>query len=235
MQHSPSWEANSSSDCPKIPNILWNPKVHYPIHNRPPLVPILSQIIQIYAPSYFLKINFNIIFTSMTGSSKWPLPLRFPHQNLACMSSFPYTYHIHQPIQYSWFSVGVDTTSLLHSPVTSPFKAQIHFPTPYPKNLILHVTDQVSLSLSHTHTHTTPHTRTHHPHTHHTHTHTNTPHTHKHHTHTHTTHTHTHNTHRHTHTYTHKSGKITVRTTILLTGNKYTLLFLQVQFTHKMY
>ena len=131
IQDSPSWEVNQFSACQKIPCILFNPKVLYPIPKCSPPVHILSQLNPVHTlTSHFLKIHVNIILPSTPGSPHWSLSFRFPHQNPVHASHLLHTRYIPRPSHSSRFItrtiLGVEYRSLssslcsfLHSPVTS--------------------------------------------------------------------------------------------------------------------
>ena len=82
MVQSPSREANWFAASQEIPRILWDPKVHYRTHKRPPPVSILGQPNPVHIPtSHFLEIHSNIIRPSTPRSPQWSPSPRFPHQD----------------------------------------------------------------------------------------------------------------------------------------------------------
>jgi len=62
--HEPSRKANSHSATKEIPRLLWNLKVHYRVHNRPPLDPTLNQMNPVHKSPSLSSIHSNIILSS---------------------------------------------------------------------------------------------------------------------------------------------------------------------------
>ena len=88
----------------KFPSFYGTPKVHSRIHQSPPRLPILNQIDSVHTTtSHFLKIHLNIIFPSTSGSSMWPLSLRFSPPKLCIDFSFSHTSYMPRPSHSSRF------------------------------------------------------------------------------------------------------------------------------------
>jgi hypothetical protein len=79
----PSWEANRFAVSQEFPRILWNPKVRYRIHKRPPPVSILSQLTPVHTPtSYFLKIHLSMSYHLRLGLRSGLFPSGFPTKTM---------------------------------------------------------------------------------------------------------------------------------------------------------
>ena len=109
-------------------------EVSLPHLQVPAAYPTLSQINPAHASKY-LNIHVNIIHPSTPRSSKWSLPLRFPHQNPVFTSPLHHTCYMSRPSHSSrfdhrnniWWAVQI----ILHSPVTSSLLIQILPSAPY--------------------------------------------------------------------------------------------------------
>ena len=89
----------------KFPAFLWNPKVHYRTHKRPPLVTVLGQPNPVHIPtSHLLEIHPNIsTHLRLPMSPQWSLSLRFSHQDPIRPSLLTHTRHMPSPSHSSRF------------------------------------------------------------------------------------------------------------------------------------
>ena len=106
----------------KSPSFLWNPKVHYRTHKRPPPVPTLGQPNPVHIPtSHLLEIHPNIIHPSTPRSPQWCLSLRLPHQDPIRPPLLTHTRHMPSPSHSSRFYHPHNIASLKVSNKICPF------------------------------------------------------------------------------------------------------------------
>jgi hypothetical protein len=97
MEQSPSSEANSRLASQEIPGLLWSPKVHYRVHNNPPLVCILSQmhsarVFTLFSPRSILILPLDIHLRPLSDYY-----IIFPDQNFVSTSHIRHVLYMSLP------------------------------------------------------------------------------------------------------------------------------------------
>jgi hypothetical protein len=87
-------EADSHSASQGISHLLLNTEVHYRVHKRPPLVPILRHMHPVNTfPPNFPMIHSNVILPFTPRSSEWSLPIRLSTVFISYLSHASYMLH----------------------------------------------------------------------------------------------------------------------------------------------
>jgi hypothetical protein len=126
-------------------NNLWNLKVHCCVHKSLPLAPILRQINPIYTtPSYFSKINFNIIPHLCLGLPSGLFHSGFPTKTMyAVLSHVCCMLHISPSLTWSFwfFEGGGGKEYMLQSSLLTQFSLTLNYFIPlaciYSQHLVL--------------------------------------------------------------------------------------------------
>ena len=104
IEQVPSKESDRNLASQEAPRILMKPEGSYCIHNSPSPVRLLCRISLVHMlQSSFLKIHFNITFSSTLRPSNCFLSLRSPQQNHVHTSSISHTRHIPRQFHSSLF------------------------------------------------------------------------------------------------------------------------------------
>ena len=104
MVQNPSWETNWFAASQEIPRILWNPKIHYRTHKRPPPVSILGQPNPVHRHTFhLLEIHPNIINPSTPRYPQSSPSFRFHHQDPIHHPLLTNTCHMPSPSHSSRF------------------------------------------------------------------------------------------------------------------------------------
>jgi len=104
MEQSPSSELNTYSGSEEIARLLWNPNVHYHVHNSLSLFPILRHMTPVHTfPPCLRNIHSNIIISSTFKSPEWSFPFKFSDQKFVCISHLSHGCYMHHLSHYPWF------------------------------------------------------------------------------------------------------------------------------------
>ena len=164
MEQSPSWEVDRISASLEI-HILWNTKVHYRIHKRPPTVPIRSQLEPVHTPTPTSWRSILIVSSHLSLELPSGLfPSDFPTKNLYIYLSSPP--HMLQAPPISFFSIWSPEQYLVSSAdhktpnyavfsttlLARPSSAQIFSSAPYTKTPLAYVSPSPWATKFQTHT-----------------------------------------------------------------------------------
>jgi hypothetical protein len=91
---------------------LWNPKVHYRVHKRPPMDPNLSHTNPVHPiDPYLPKVQLNVVLPPTSRSSQLSPPFVPPNQNPANTSPLLHVCYMSRPPHPPWFKYPKNITS----------------------------------------------------------------------------------------------------------------------------